>query len=99
MVFLTTSKLTSKGTKKRCLRHFLFAPLLSFEFNRTFLDSAFRAIDNNIFADASFNYTLIDPIKFELQTWVSQSEIKRKIGDLKAGPGLGDIFVSLARRT
>jgi Methyltransferase FkbM domain len=73
-------------------------PLLSFEFNRTFLDSAFRVIDNNIFAAAFFNYTLVDPIKFELQTWVDQSEMKRKIGELQAGSGLGDIFVSLARR-
>jgi FkbM family methyltransferase len=68
-------------------------PLLSFEFNRVFLDPALRALDNRIFDQADFNYTLADPVKFELQDWVDREKLKNKI--LGSGPasGLGDIFV------
>ena len=67
-------------------------PLLSFEFNTTFLEPALRALDNRIFDRASFNYTLIDPVKFELATWVSRDELRRAIVGLKSASGLGDIF-------
>jgi FkbM family methyltransferase len=68
-------------------------PLLSFEFNRMFLEPAVRALDNNIFDGASFNYTLIDPVKFELRNWVDREELKKTILGSKYAPGLGDIFV------
>jgi FkbM family methyltransferase len=67
--------------------------LLSFEFNTTFLAPALRALDHNIFRDASFNYTLVDPVKFELEEWVDRDEIKQNIQNLGSRSGLGDIFV------
>src|SRR6202035_1351241 len=54
-------------------------PLLSFEFNRVFLEVALRALDHRIFDRACFNYTLADPIQFELQDWVDREELKKKI--------------------
>jgi FkbM family methyltransferase len=75
-----------KGLSKR-------PPLLSFEFNRMFLEPALRALDNSIFEGASFNYTLIDPVKFELPGWVDREELKKTISDSKDARGLGDIFV------
>jgi FkbM family methyltransferase len=68
-------------------------PLLSFEFNRMFLDPALRALDNGIFNELTFNYTLVDPVKFELQNWVDREELKKRILGSKYAPGLGDIFV------
>jgi hypothetical protein len=68
-------------------------PLLSFEFNRTFLEPALRILDNRLFDQATFNYTLIDPVKFELQDWVDREELKKRMLSLRDGPGLGDIFV------
>jgi FkbM family methyltransferase len=68
-------------------------PLLSFEFNRMFLDPALRALDDSIFNEATFNYTLVDPVKFELQNWVDRDELKKSILGSKCAPGLGDIFV------
>jgi FkbM family methyltransferase len=74
-------------------------PLLSFEFNTTFLDPAVRALDNKIFDRASFNYTLIDPVKFELAAWVSRDELRRSIVGLKSASGLGDIFAGNSDRS
>jgi FkbM family methyltransferase len=68
-------------------------PLLSFEFNTMFLDPALRALDNGIFDETTFNYTLVDPVKFELQNWVDREELKKRILSSKCAPGLGDIFV------
>jgi len=69
-------------------------PLLSFEFNRAFLDSALRALANSLFAESLFSYTLIDPCKFELPNWVRRDELCERIRKLDCdGPGLGDIFV------
>jgi FkbM family methyltransferase len=68
-------------------------PLLSFEFNSVFLDPALRALDNPIFNEAAFNYTLVDPTKFELQNWISREELKATIRSFEYGVGLGDIFV------
>jgi FkbM family methyltransferase len=68
-------------------------PLLSFEFNTMFLDPALRALDNSIFNEATFNYTLVDPVKFELQNWVDREELKKRILSSRYAPGLGDIFV------
>jgi len=67
-------------------------PLLSLEFNRVFLEAALRALDSRILDQATFNYTLVDPVKFELQDWVGRDELKNRILGLRTGPGLGDIF-------
>jgi hypothetical protein len=72
-------------------------PLLSFEFNTLFLDACLRALDNTIFDDATFNYTLIDPVKFELQEWVGRNELKKRILGLRSG--LGDIFAAHHNRS
>jgi FkbM family methyltransferase len=68
-------------------------PLLSFEFNRTFLEPALRALDNSIFDLMLFKYTLVDPVKFELHGWVTRDELKQQIQSLHPTAGLGDIFV------
>ena len=69
-------------------------PLLSFEFNRVFLESALRAVSSAIFDEAVFNYTLIDPHKFEVCDWIERDDLKERIRRLpENGPGLGDIFV------
>lgn len=68
-------------------------PLLSFEFNRVFLEPALRALESSIFDAAAFNYTLVDPVKFELSVWVGRGELKQRLLGLGSGPGLGDIFV------
>jgi FkbM family methyltransferase len=74
-------------------------PLLSFEFNRVFLDSALRAIANGVFAESLFNYTLVDPCKFELPDWVGRDELRERIRKLdNDGPALGDIFVKTGAR-
>jgi FkbM family methyltransferase len=74
-------------------------PLLSFEFNRTFLEPALRALDSRIFNEATFNYTLVDPVKFELENWVDRGELKKSMLGSKCAPGLGDIFVRNPNRT
>jgi len=74
-------------------------PLLSFEFNRLFLDPVLRALDNIIFDNTTFNYTLIDPVKFELQDWVDRHELKNRILSLQSGRGLGDIFARTPNRS
>jgi FkbM family methyltransferase len=68
-------------------------PLLSFEFNKAFLEPALRALDNRIFDQATFNFTLVDPVQFELERWVPRAELKETILGLREGFGLGDIFV------
>lgn len=74
----------------------LCPPLLSFEFNRVFLEPALRALEKGIFERATFNYTLIDPLKFELEDWVSRIELRRRIESLRTGLGLGDIFARVS---
>jgi FkbM family methyltransferase len=67
-------------------------PLLSFEFNRVFLEPAIRALDNPIFANAEFNYTLVDPVKFELPNWVDRLQLKQLLAGANSASGVGDIF-------
>ena len=57
-----------------------------------FLEPALRALDNAIFSEATFNYTLIDPVRLELHDWVGADELKKRILGLRDGPGQGDIF-------
>jgi FkbM family methyltransferase len=73
-------------------------PLLSFEFNKAFLEPALRALDNPIFDAADFNFTLVDPVQFELERWVGRAELKETILGLREGLGLGDIFVRADRQ-
>lgn len=87
-------KIDVEGPEEQALKGLSRPPaLLSFEFNRRFLDSALRAIGSNSLAEALFNYTLIDPCRFELPDWVGQDELAARIRSLPSdGPGLGDIF-------
>jgi FkbM family methyltransferase len=68
-------------------------PLLSFEFNRVILEPMLRVLEKPIFDGAKFNYTLVDPVKFELREWVGREELKERILGLGDGAGMGDIFV------
>jgi FkbM family methyltransferase len=74
-------------------------PLLSFEFNGMFLEPALGALDSAIFEEASFNYTLVDPVKFELPNWVDRDELRKRIQGSQFAPGLGDIFVRHPNRS
>jgi FkbM family methyltransferase len=74
-------------------------PLLSFEFNSMFLEPALGALDSAIFEEASFNYTLVDPVKFELANWVGRDELRKRIQGSQFAPGLGDIFVRHPNRS
>ena len=87
-------KIDVEGYEEQVVKGLSQCPsLLSFEFNRVFLKPARRALDNAIFDDATFNYTLVDPVRFELREWVGRDEVKKAILGLVDGPGLGDIFV------
>ncbi|HKT47013.1 MAG TPA: FkbM family methyltransferase [Candidatus Acidoferrales bacterium] len=67
-------------------------PLLSFEFNRLFLEPILQILVSPIFRDSTFNYTLIDPVRFELRDWVSANELTAPLRNLSGSSGLGDIF-------
>ena len=67
-------------------------PLLSFEFNKVFLKPTLRVLDGPLLERALFNYTLVDPVKFEVQDWITRDQLKQTLLNLGAGPGLGDIF-------
>jgi len=69
-----------------------FPPLLSFELNKVFLQPVLRALDAPAFKNAAFNYTLVDPVNFELPDWITGSDLKARLCAAD-GPGLGDIFV------
>jgi methyltransferase, FkbM family len=87
-------KVDVEGYEEQALKGLSECPaLLSFEFNRVFLEAALRALENPIFAGAECNYTLVDPVKFELQEWVGREELKERILRLGDGAGLGDVFV------
>jgi FkbM family methyltransferase len=70
--------------------------LLSFEFNKTYFDTTLRCLDKSLFDGSLFNFTLVDPIRFELPEWVDRKTVKQRLLALGEGKGLGDLFV---RRT
>ena len=87
-------KIDVEGYEEQALSGLSRSPkVLSFEFNKAFLGPALRVLDREIFAEATFNYTLIDPVKFELESWTNKSELRNRIRELPEGSGLGDIFV------
>ena len=87
-------KIDVEGYEEQVLEGLSGRPsLLSFEFNRLFLDPVLRVLESTLFDDASFNYTLVDPIKFELQTWLDRDGLKKRLLNLRGTSGLGDIFV------
>jgi FkbM family methyltransferase len=93
-------KIDVEGYEEQVLRALRRCPpLLSFEFNRMFLEPALRALDNRIFDEAFFNFTLVDPVKFELENWVDRDELKRNILGLRDNSGLGDIFARNSNQT
>jgi FkbM family methyltransferase len=71
----------------------ILPPLLSFEFNRLMLGPVLRILKSTPFNGSSFNYTLIDPIKFESKSWVAQDQLIAMLLGLHERAGLGDIFV------
>ncbi|HSC44506.1 MAG TPA: FkbM family methyltransferase [Candidatus Acidoferrum sp.] len=89
----TYIKIDVEGYEEQALKGLSRCPtLVSFEFNRVFLEAALGALENPIFVEAEFNYTLVDPVKFELREWVGREELKERILGLGDGPGLGDVF-------
>lgn len=87
-------KIDVEGYEEQVVKGLSQCPsLLSFEFNRVFLEPALKALDSAVFDGAMFNYTLIDPVQFELREWVGRDEARNLILGLGDGPGLGDIFV------
>ena len=87
-------KIDVEGYEDRVVKGLSQCPaLLSFEFNRVYLEPALKALDSPVFDDAVFNYTLVDPVQLELRDWVGRDEIKQAILRLEEGRGLGDIFV------
>lgn len=68
-------------------------PLLSFEFNKTYFDTAIRCLEKRLFDGSLFNFTLVDPIRFELPEWVGREALKNNLFALGEGKGLGDVFV------
>jgi len=91
-------KIDVEGYEEHVLRGLSQLPsLISFEFNRLFLDPVLRALDSTIFDGASFNYTLVDPAKFELSKWTDREGIKERMQSQRDGPGLGDIFARVER--
>jgi len=92
-------KIDVEGYEEQALRGLSHLPgLLSFEFNRVFLEAALGALENPILAGAEFNYTLVDPVRFELPEWVRREELKERILGLGDGGGLGDVFVRNGNR-
>jgi FkbM family methyltransferase len=87
-------KIDVEGYEEQVVKGLSQCPsLLSFEFSRVFLEPALKALDGAIFDDAVFNYTLVDPVQFELRDWVGRDEVRSAILGLRDGAGLGDIFV------
>ena len=92
-------KIDVEGYEEHVLRGLSQLPsLISFEFNALFLDPVLRALDSAIFDGASFNYTLVDPAKFELSKWTDREGIKERMQSRRDGPGLGDIFARVERQ-
>lgn len=87
-------KIDVEGYEEQVIKGLSQCPsLLSFEFNRVFLEPALKALESGVFDDTVFNYTLIDPVRFELADWVERNELKKAILELGEGQGLGDVFV------
>jgi FkbM family methyltransferase len=86
-------KIDVEGYEEHVLRGLSGRPaLLSLEFNRLLLAPVLRALDSAVFAEASFNFTLIDPVRFELAEWTDREGLKDRLSNLRDGPALGDIF-------
>jgi FkbM family methyltransferase len=69
-------------------------PLLSFEFNTAYLESAIRCLDKKCFdRESVFNLAIGDPSGFELEKWIDKQELKQILSRLGYGDKHGDIFV------
>ena len=68
--------------------------LLSFEYNLTFLEAAFRCLDKPMFKGASFNFTAYYKREFHSKgEWMDVESIKAILPTLGSGDVFGDIFV------
>jgi len=86
-------KIDVEGYEEQVLQGLSVMPrLLSFEFSRLYLSPVLRSLGSAILSGATFNYTLVDPVKLELNRWVSGSELREKLLSLGGAAGLGDIF-------
>jgi FkbM family methyltransferase len=72
-------------------------PMMSFEFNTSFLDAALRCLHKlECPSQCSFNFVVGEPFEFELREWVGAGELCSRLASLDKEKGYGDIFV---RRT
>ncbi|MGA2484299.1 MAG: FkbM family methyltransferase [Candidatus Acidiferrales bacterium] len=67
--------------------------LLSFEFNRAYFDTAICCLEKKLLDRSLFNFTVVDPIRFELPEWVGREALRNKLIALGEEKGLGDVFV------
>lgn len=71
--------------------------LLSFEFNALCRDAAIRCVNSPVFGSGSvYNFTLADPIRFELNDWVPREALKGVLESMRTSDSHGDIFVRSA---
>lgn len=71
----------------------VFPRLLSFEFNTSYLADTFRCLEKDQFKGALFNFTMEDPKRFELSSWVEAEVLKKSLTEIF---GYGDVFAKVA---
>jgi FkbM family methyltransferase len=88
-------KIDVEGFESQVLDGLSLQPeLLSFEFNRSYMDAALRCLDKPLFsAESVFNFALIDPVRFELKDWVGKDAIKAALTKIERADQYGDVFV------
>jgi FkbM family methyltransferase len=69
-------------------------PILSFEFNTSFLDAAIRCLRClKLREDHIFNFVIGEPFQFALAEWVEMVQLCSQLESLDKNVGYGDIFV------
>jgi FkbM family methyltransferase len=75
-------------------------PLVSFEFNTNFLDSALKCTQLlPAAAHSRFNFAIGEPHKLELSNWVDASQLCSALERLDPASGYGDVLVRLEAGT
>jgi FkbM family methyltransferase len=83
-------KIDVEGYEIEVLRGLSVRPrLVSFEFNSAHLPATFACLGLECFRDASFNFGMSDPERFELTEWVGVDVLKAALGGVS---GYGDVF-------
>lgn len=90
-------KIDVEGLEEAVLRGLsVQPPLLSFEFNTNFLDTALRCTQSLPAAShCLFNFALGEPQKLELERWVDAEQLCFALKSLDPASGYGDVFVRM----